>query len=104
MSKTLLVMAGGTGGHIFPGLAVADYVRDQGWRVVWLGNPAGMEARLVPARGYELAPLAFGALRGKGFLRKLLLPITLLSALWQAKRALARIRPDVVLGMGGFVS
>lgn len=104
MTKTLLVMAGGTGGHIFPGLAVADYVRDQGWRVVWLGNPAGMEARLVPARGYELAPLAFGALRGKGFLRKLLLPITLLSALWQAKRALARIRPDVVLGMGGFVS
>ncbi|HUW37518.1 MAG TPA: undecaprenyldiphospho-muramoylpentapeptide beta-N-acetylglucosaminyltransferase [Rhodocyclaceae bacterium] len=104
MTKTLLVMAGGTGGHIFPGLAVADHLREQGWRVVWLGNPAGMEARLVPARGYELAPLDFGALRGKGFLKKLLLPVNLLSALWQAKRALARIRPDVVLGMGGFVS
>ncbi|OIQ96511.1 UDP-N-acetylglucosamine transferase [mine drainage metagenome] len=104
MTKTLLVMAGGTGGHIFPGLAVADCVRDQGWRVVWLGNPAGMEARLVPARGYELVPLAFGALRGKGFLKKLLLPINLLSALWRAQRALARIRPDVVLGMGGFIS
>ena len=104
MTKTLLVMAGGTGGHIFPGLAVADYVRDQGWRVVWLGNPTGMEARLVPARGYELAPLNFTALRGKGPLRKMLLPFKLVSALWQAKRALARIRPDVVLGMGGFVS
>ncbi len=104
MTKTLLVMAGGTGGHIFPGLAVADYVREQGWHVVWLGNPAGMEARLVPARGYELAPLNFAALRGKGPLRKLLLPFKLVSALWQAQRALSRIRPDVVLGMGGFVS
>lgn len=104
MAKTLLIMAGGTGGHIFPGLAVADYVREQGWHVVWLGNPAGMEARLVPARGYELAPLSFGALRGKGLVKKLMLPFNLLSALWQAKQALARIRPDVVLGMGGFVS
>ncbi len=102
--KTLLVMAGGTGGHIFPGLAVADYLRDQGWRVVWLGNPDGMEARLVPARGYELAPLRFGALRGKGLVRKLMLPFNLLTGFWQARKELLRIEPDVVLGMGGFVS
>lgn len=104
MTKTLLVMAGGTGGHIFPGLAVADYVREHGWRVVWLGNPSGMEAKLVPPRGYEIAPLRFAALRGKGLLRKLMLPLNLLSGFWQARRELARIRPDVVLGMGGFVS
>ena len=102
--KTLLIMAGGTGGHIFPGLAVADHVREQGWRVLWLGNPDGMEAQLVPERHYVLVPLRFSALRGKGLLRKLLLPFNLLAAFWQAGRALARIRPDVVLGMGGFIS
>ena len=102
--KTLLIMAGGTGGHIFPGLAVADYVRDRDWRVLWLGNPDGMEAQLVPARRYELVPLRFAALRGKGLMRKLMLPFNLLAAFWQAGRALARIRPDVVLGMGGFIS
>ena len=72
--KTLLVMAGGTGGHIFPALAVADVLRQQGWRVVWLGNPNGMEAKLVPARGYECAWVEFAAVRGKGVMRKLMLP------------------------------
>jgi len=104
VQRTLLVMAGGTGGHIFPGLAVADAVRNQGWKVVWLGNPEGMEARLVPAHGYELAPLRFSAVRGKGMLRKLLLPLRLVSACWQARRQLLRIQPNVVLGLGGFVS
>jgi UDP-N-acetylglucosamine--N-acetylmuramyl-(pentapeptide) pyrophosphoryl-undecaprenol N-acetylglucosamine transferase len=104
MSKTLLVMAGGTGGHIFPGLAVADALREQGWRVVWLGNPDGMEAKLVPGRGYEMAWLRFAALRGKGFVRKLLLPFNLLRGFAQALAELKRIRPDVVLGMGGFVT
>ncbi len=104
MTKTLLIMAGGTGGHIFPGLAVADYVREQGWRVVWLGNPDGMEAKLVPARGYETAWVKFAALRGKGLLRKFLLPLNLLRGFWQARRELKRIQPDVVLGMGGFIS
>ncbi|MBU0752540.1 MAG: undecaprenyldiphospho-muramoylpentapeptide beta-N-acetylglucosaminyltransferase [Gammaproteobacteria bacterium] len=104
MSKTLLVMAGGTGGHIFPGLAVADSLREQGWRVVWMGNPDGMEAKLVPERGYETAWVRFSALRGKGILRKLLLPFNLLRGFVQALSELKRIRPDVVLGMGGFVS
>jgi len=104
MSKTLLVMAGGTGGHIFPGLAVADLLREQGWRVVWMGNPDGMEAKLVPGRGYETAWVRFAALRGKGILRKLLLPFNLLRGFAQALAELKRIGPDVVLGMGGFVT
>ncbi len=104
VERTLLVMAGGTGGHIFPGLAVADAVRNQGWKVLWLGNPAGMEAQLVPAHGYELLPLRFPALRGKGLLAKALLPWRLLSACWQARKQLRRVAPDVVLGLGGFVS
>ncbi|MCK9284786.1 MAG: undecaprenyldiphospho-muramoylpentapeptide beta-N-acetylglucosaminyltransferase [Rhodocyclaceae bacterium] len=102
--KTLLVMAGGTGGHIMPGLAVADHLRSLGWRVVWMGNPDGMEARLVPGHGYEMAWVRFAALRGKGLLRKLLLPFNLLRGFWQARRELHRVRPDVVLGFGGFVT
>ena len=101
---TLMVMAGGTGGHVFPGLAVADAMRARGWRVVWMGNPAGMEARLVAERGYDMAPVRFGALRGKGLLRKLLLPVALLSGFWQALRQIRRVRPSVVLGMGGYIS
>lgn len=103
-AKTLLVMAGGTGGHIFPGIAVAETLRAKGWRVVWMGNPDGMEARLVPARGYETAWVRFGALRGKGLVRKLLLPVNLLAGFWQALRGLRRVKPDVVLGMGGYIT
>lgn len=104
MSKTLLVMAGGTGGHIFPALAVAEAMRASGWRVVWLGNPDGMEARLVPARGFETAWVKFAALRGKGLLRKLMLPLNLLRGFWQALGVIRRVRPDVVLGMGGYIT
>ena len=102
--KTLMVMAGGTGGHIFPGIAVAEALRARGWRVVWMGNPEGMEARIVPAHGYETAWVRFGALRGKGVMRKMLLPRNLVYGFWQAWRALRRTRPDVVLGMGGYIS
>src|SRR5512133_2773287 len=98
--RTLMVMAGGTGGHIMPGLAVADYFRNHGWRVVWMGNPDGMEARLVPNRGFETAWVRFTALRGKGIVRKLLLPFNLLRGFRQALREIERVKPDVVIGMG----
>lgn len=102
--KTILVMAGGTGGHIMPGLAVADHLRSLGWRVVWMGNPDGMEARLVPSRGFETAWVRFSALRGKGVLRKLMLPFNLAKGFWQARREIKRVQPDVVLGLGGFIT
>ena len=104
MSRTILIMAGGTGGHIFPALAVAEKMRERGWRVVWLGNPEGMEARLVPQHGFEMVWVKFGALRGKGFLRKLLLPLNLLRGFWQAQRAIRQVQPNVVLGMGGYIT
>jgi len=99
-----MIMAGGTGGHVFPGLAVAEELRSQGWRVVWMGTRAGMEARLVAARGYDMAWVRAAALRGKGVLAALLLPLNLLIGFWQAARAIFRLRPDVVLGMGGYVA
>jgi len=104
MSKTILIMAGGTGGHIFPALAVAHAMHDAGWRVVWLGNPEGMEARLVPQHGFEMVNLKFAALRGKGLLRKLLLPLNLLKGFWQAQKAIRQVQPNVVLGMGGYIT
>ena len=104
MNKTLLVMAGGTGGHIFPALAVADVLRQQGWRIVWLGNAQGMEAKLVPAHGYECAWVDFAAVRGKGLLRKLMLPLNLCRACLAARKVIKEVRPDVVLGMGGYIT
>ena len=104
MSRAILIMAGGTGGHIMPGLAVADILRAQGWRVTWLGAPGGMEAELVPKHGYEMAWVNFSGVRGKGLLRLLLLPFTLLRALGQSAAAMFRHRPDVVLGMGGYIT
>jgi len=103
-SPTILVMAGGTGGHIFPALAVADLLATRGWQVVWLGAPGGMETAIVTRHGYPLELVAFGGLRGKGLLAKILLPTRLLVAFAQAARVLRRVGPDVVLGMGGYVS
>ncbi len=104
MQRTIMIMAGGTGGHVFPALAVAEYLSAQGWRVVWLGARTGMEAKLVPKHGYEMAWLRFSGLRGKGLLRALALPANLLLAFWQSARAILARRPDVVLGMGGYIS
>ncbi len=104
MSKTILIMAGGTGGHVFPGLAVADEMRGRGWNVVWMGARSGIEARLVPAHGYPVEWIRAAALRGKGFVAQALLPFNLLMGFWQSARAIFRIRPDVVLGMGGYVA
>ena len=102
--RTILIMAGGTGGHIFPALAVAEELRNKGWKIVWLGSRAGMESNLVPPHGFEIEWVRFSGLRGKGMLRLLLLPLNLLIAFAQSARAIFRVRPDVVLGMGGYIS
>jgi hypothetical protein len=99
-----MIMAGGTGGHIFPALAVAEHLRESGWRVVWLGSRAGMEARLVAPRGYTMAWIRFSGVRGKGLLRFATLPLELLVAFWQSAAAIFAHRPDALLGMGGYVS
>lgn len=99
---TILIMAGGTGGHVFPGLAVADYMKTAGWRVVWLGTERGMETTLAPQRGYDMETIRFSGLRGKNIATWLTLPLRLLRALWQSARVIRRVRPDVVLGMGGY--
>jgi UDP-N-acetylglucosamine--N-acetylmuramyl-(pentapeptide) pyrophosphoryl-undecaprenol N-acetylglucosamine transferase len=104
VTRTLLVMAGGTGGHVFPGLAVADVMRGRAWKVVWVGNPGGMEATLVPRHGIPMKWVRFGGLRGKGLLTQAMLPVNLLRAFWQSLRVLREVRPAVVLGMGGYVA
>ena len=104
MKRTILIMAGGTGGHIFPGLAVAEVLAARGWRVVWMGVRSGMEADIVPANGYEMVWVNFQGVRGKGIEALVALPLRLLRAMWQAVSALRRVRPDVVLGMGGYIA
>ncbi|MDD2684836.1 MAG: undecaprenyldiphospho-muramoylpentapeptide beta-N-acetylglucosaminyltransferase [Gallionella sp.] len=104
MSRTAMIMAGGTGGHIYPGLAVADALRAQGWNIVWLGAPNSMESELVPKHGYPVAWVNFSGVRGKGVMRLLTLPFTLLRALGQSADAIFRHRPDVILGMGGYIT
>jgi UDP-N-acetylglucosamine--N-acetylmuramyl-(pentapeptide) pyrophosphoryl-undecaprenol N-acetylglucosamine transferase len=99
-----LVMAGGTGGHIFPGLAVAEALRERGWRVHWLGAPESMESRLVPPRGIPLELVAFGGVRGKGLKTLLLMPLRLQRAFWQAVQVVRRVKPDVVVGLGGYIA
>lgn len=102
--KVALIMAGGTGGHIFPGLAVAQALREQGWRVHWLGAPDSMESRLVPAQGFTLETIEFGGVRGKGLKTLALLPLRLLKAFWQSLAVVRRVKPDVLVGFGGYIT
>ena len=103
-AKCALVMAGGTGGHIFPGLAVAEALRDAGWRVHWLGGPDSMESRLVPPRGFPFETIAFSGVRGKGPVTLALLPLRLLKAFWQSIQVVRRVKPQVVVGLGGYIT
>jgi UDP-N-acetylglucosamine--N-acetylmuramyl-(pentapeptide) pyrophosphoryl-undecaprenol N-acetylglucosamine transferase len=102
-------MAGGTGGHIFPGLAVAEALRDKGWRVHWLGgkgspdNPS-MESQLVPPRGFAFETIDFSGVRGKGVVTLAFLPLRLLKAFWQSIQVIRRVRPQVVIGLGGYIA
>jgi len=104
VSRPVLIMAGGTGGHIFPGLAVADELRAQGVAVSWLGAEGGMETRVVPKHGIELHTIAVGGLRGKGMKARLLAPLMLAGSLMASLRLLRRLRPSCVLSMGGYVA
>lgn len=108
-TRCALVMAGGTGGHIFPGLAVAQALRERGWRVHWLGGPGtaeqpSMESRLVPPQGFPFETIDFSGVRGKGRATLLLLPWRLLRACWQSSQVLRRVKPDVVVGLGGYIT
>lgn len=104
MSRPILIAAGGTGGHVFPALAVADVLRGQSVPVVWMGTRAGLEARAVPAAGIDIEWLEVGGLRGKDWSTRLKAPFVLSHACWQAWRILRRHRPRALLGMGGFVA
>ncbi len=104
MNKCVLVMAGGTGGHIFPGLAVAHALREQGWRVHWLGNASHMEGQLVPPQGFAFESIDFAGVRGKGPLTLALLPLRLLKAFAQSISVIRRVKPDVILGLGGYIT
>jgi UDP-N-acetylglucosamine--N-acetylmuramyl-(pentapeptide) pyrophosphoryl-undecaprenol N-acetylglucosamine transferase len=103
-APVVLIMAGGTGGHVFPALALARILRTRSWQVVWLGSRRGIEARLVPAEGIPIEWLTIGGLRGKGMLTLLWAPFRLARALFEAIAIVRRHRPDVVVGLGGFVS
>ena len=102
--KTALIMAGGTGGHIFPGLAVAHALRSAGWRVHWLGAPGSMESRLVPPQGFAMEYVDFSGVRGRSIGTLVLAPLRLLRALWQSMQVMRKVRPQVVVGLGGYIS
>jgi len=104
MSQPILIMAGGTGGHVFPGLALARLLREQSLEVVWLGTERGLESRVIPAEGIPIERLSVGGLRGKGMLTWLAAPFRLALALLQALAVMRRHRPAVVVGLGGFVT
>lgn len=102
--KRLLVMAGGTGGHVFPALAVAQALKEKNWDICWLGTQEKMEARLVPQHGFPIEFVKIQGVRGHGIFRKLLTPLKVLQAIAQSRKVIKKFQPDLVLGMGGFVS
>ncbi len=103
-ARPVMIMAGGTGGHVFPALALARLLREQRREVIWLGTRRGLEARVVPADGFPIEWLSVGGLRGKGAVTLLAAPFNLVRALWQALRIVRRHKPGVVVGLGGFVT
>lgn len=104
MEPHVMVMAGGTGGHVFPALAVAQWLSGQGCRITWLGSANSMESRLIPGYGIALEQIEVRGIRGVGLKRRLLAPFEIGRALWQAFSVLRRTKPNLVLGMGGFVT
>ncbi len=104
LDKRIMIMAGGTGGHVFPALAVAKHLAKQGWQVRWLGTAERMEARLVPQHGFDIDFIDIKGVRGNGLLRKLSAPFKILRSIMQARQVIQEFKPDVVLGMGGFAS
>ncbi|MBM7070984.1 undecaprenyldiphospho-muramoylpentapeptide beta-N-acetylglucosaminyltransferase [Shewanella sp. 202IG2-18] len=103
-NKRLLVMAGGTGGHVFPALAVAKVLSSEGWEILWLGTRERMEAQVVPKHGFNIEFIDIQGVRGNGIVRKLMAPIKIIRSISQAKTVIDSFKPDVVLGMGGFAS
>jgi UDP-N-acetylglucosamine--N-acetylmuramyl-(pentapeptide) pyrophosphoryl-undecaprenol N-acetylglucosamine transferase len=104
MTRTALIMAAGTGGHIYPGLAIAGVLAARGWSIVWLGTPNGMEHKLVGQYGYPIEVVNMTGVRSKGVLAWALLPLVLLRAFWQSSRVIQRVKPDVVVSMGGYIA
>lgn len=103
-SPKILIMAGGTGGHVFPALAVAKFLAKKGWQVRWLGTADCMEARLVPQHGFDIEFIDIKGVRGNGLIRKLAAPFKIIRSIIQAKAVIDDFKPDVILGMGGFAS
>lgn len=100
----IMILAGGTGGHIYPALAVAKYLEEYDWEIVWVGTERGLENKVVPANGYILKHINIKGFRGKNVIETLMFPLLLIHALYQAFKLIKQTKPDVVLGMGGFVS
>ena len=103
-TPSVLIVAGGTGGHVYPALAVASHLRERGARVSWLGTTRGLEVRVAPAAGFPFFPITVGGLRGKGLRTLAAAPLVVLRAVFQSLRVMRRVRPDAVLGMGGFAA